>query len=146
MAKEIDVKITDHIDELEGALPDAIHRALVAIGMTAETYAKADPDMPVVTGRARNSITFAVAGYQANAKTYTADKPESGQTIPYTGRYEGTMEGNKNEFVAIGSNVVYFPLIENGSSKRRARHVLRRAATDHSEEYKALLKQSLENA
>ena len=56
------------------------------------------------------------------------------------------MEGGKNEFVAIGSNVVYFPLIENGSSKRRARHVLRRAATDHSEEYKALLKQSLENA
>ena len=35
MAKEIDVKITDHIDDREGAFPDAIHRALVAIGMTA---------------------------------------------------------------------------------------------------------------
>lgn len=60
----IDVKITDNSGEFLKALPEQIEQALIAIGLTAESYAKAD--CPVDTGRLRNSITHAVeTGEQA---------------------------------------------------------------------------------
>ena len=53
----IEVSITDNTDEFKDALPEQIERALIAIGATAEGYAK---DLcPVDTGRLRNSITHA---------------------------------------------------------------------------------------
>lgn len=54
----IDVKITDNSGEFLEALPEQIEQALIAIGLTAESYAK--KDCPVDTGRLRNSITNAV--------------------------------------------------------------------------------------
>jgi len=54
----IDVKITDNSGEFLKALPGQIEQALIAIGLTAESYAKRD--CPVDTGRLRNSITNAV--------------------------------------------------------------------------------------
>lgn len=54
----IDVKITDNSGEFLNALPEQLEQALIAIGLTAESYAKAD--CPVDTGRLRNSITNAV--------------------------------------------------------------------------------------
>ena len=54
----IDVKITDNSGEFLDALPEQIEQALIAIGLTAESYAKRD--CPVDTGRLRNSITNAV--------------------------------------------------------------------------------------
>ena len=60
----IDVKITDNSGKFLDALQDQIEQALTAIGLTAESYAKAD--CPVDTGRLRNSITNAVrAGEKA---------------------------------------------------------------------------------
>lgn len=54
----IDVKITDNSGEFLRALPEQIEQALIAIGLTAESYAK--QDCPVDTGRLRNSITHEV--------------------------------------------------------------------------------------
>jgi HK97 gp10 family phage protein len=54
----IDVKVTDNSDEFLDALPEQIEQALIAIGLTAESYAK--QECPVDTGRLRNSITNAV--------------------------------------------------------------------------------------
>lgn len=54
----IDVKITDNSDKFLDALSEQLEQALTAIGLTAESYAKAD--CPVDTGRLRNSITHAV--------------------------------------------------------------------------------------
>lgn len=54
----MDVKITDNSDKFLSALPEQIEQALIAIGLTAESYAKRD--CPVDTGRLRNSITNAV--------------------------------------------------------------------------------------
>lgn len=54
----IDVKITDNSGKFLDALSEQIEQALTAIGLTAESYAKAD--CPVDTGRLRNSITNAV--------------------------------------------------------------------------------------
>ena len=53
----IEVSITDNTDEFKDALPEQIERALIAIGATAEGYAK--EKCPVDTGRLRNSISYA---------------------------------------------------------------------------------------
>lgn len=51
----IQVQITDNAPEVLAALPNAIARALWAMGAAAEGHAKANA--PVDTGRLRNSIT-----------------------------------------------------------------------------------------
>lgn len=133
-------KTKDNTDKVLDALEEAIERGLEAIGLTAETHAKRDPDMPVVTGYARNSITYALSGESPHITSYKAD--EGGRE----GHYSGTMEGKKGEFVAIGSNVEYFPYIEEGGKNRIPHHVLRRAATEHTEEYKKLMEGSMKRA
>lgn len=60
-----DVKtVVDNTEAFKSALSEQIEQALMAIGLTAESYAKRD--CPVDTGRLRNSITHQVrAGEQA---------------------------------------------------------------------------------
>lgn len=53
-----EVKMTSNRKELEAELKKAVERALEAVGLTAEAYAKLD--CPVDTGRLRNSISHAV--------------------------------------------------------------------------------------
>ena len=130
----------DNSDEVLRLLEKAIHRGLEAIGVTAEGYAKKDPQMPVDTGRARNSITYALSGERAHIQSYSGDKGEEG------GTYEGTAEGKKGESVYIGSNVEYFPTIELGGLHMKARHVLQRSAADHAQEYRDIMSDSIANA
>lgn len=52
------VTYESHLDEFLDALPEQVEQALIAIGLTAETYAK--QECPVDTGRLRNSITHEV--------------------------------------------------------------------------------------
>ena len=143
----------DNSKEYKDLLNQAIRRGLRAIGMAAETYAK--ENCPVDTGYARNSITYALSGESANISEYQADKGK-GEKPPRTGYYKGTagnllsnlfgkMTGTAN-YVLIGSNVEYFPFIEEGARGRQALHVLRKAATDHKDEYKQLLTDSIKNA
>ncbi len=56
------IKITDLSPQVLAALPNAINRALWAIGATAEGNAKMGA--PVDTGRLRNSITHQASGKQ----------------------------------------------------------------------------------
>lgn len=130
----------DNTEKVLDALEEAILIGLDLIGMTAETHAKEDPNMPVDTGYARNSITYALSGEAPNISSYEADKGGK------TGEYSGTMDGKKGEFVVIGSNVEYFPYIEEGGANRKAHHVLRRAVTKHKSEYKRLMEDSMKNA
>ena len=141
----MNVKFTDNSDKILKAMEKAKHNALTAIGMAAETNAKRDADMPVDTGYARNSITYAVAGGEAGTKSYQADRAKGNQPKK-RGSYSGTMEGEKDEFVAIGSNVSYFPDIELGGQNRKAHHILKKAATEHTDQYKQLVKDAYENA
>lgn len=140
MANDYTVKVKDNSGKVEEAIARAAKRGLFAIGLSAENHAKTDENMPVDTGRARNSITFAMAGGEAHAKSY---KTNDGKE---THKYSGKMEGNDGEFVAVGSNVEYFPYIEEGGLHMSARHVLRRAATDHDDEYTELMEKSMKNA
>jgi hypothetical protein len=130
----------DNTKEVLSALDKAIERGLEAIGLTAERHAKKDPNMPVDTGLARNSIAHAVSGKEASISEYKADKGDE------KGSYSGTAPNDREKAVYVGSNVEYFPYIELGSRNINARHVLKNAATQHSDEYKKLMEESMKNA
>ena len=133
----------DNSKEYKELLNQAIRRGLRTIGMRAETHAK--ENCPVDTGYARNSITYALAGESAAVSSYKADRGKNGKP-PRTGKYSGTMGKIEDNYVVIGSNVEYFPFIEEGARGREARHTLRKAASDHKDEYKQLLTDSIKNA
>ena len=133
----------DNSKEYKSLLNQAIRRGLRAIGMKAETHAK--ENCPVDTGYARNSITYALSGESTAVSWYEADRGK-GNKPPRTGEYRGTLGEIDDNYVAIGSNVEYFPFIEEGARGRKAYHTLRKAATDHKDEYKQLLTDSIKNA
>ncbi len=133
----------DNSKEYKDLLNQAIRRGLRTIGMRAETHAK--EKCPVDTGYARNSITYALSGESADISSYKADAGKNGEP-PKTGEYRGTLGKIDDNYVAIGSNVEYFPFIEEGARGRKAYHTLRKAATDHKDEYKQLLTDSIKNA
>ena len=133
----------DNSEEYEYLLIQAIRRGLRTIGMKAETHAK--ENCPVDTGYARNSITYALSGETADISSYKADRGK-GDKPPKTGEYRGTLGKIDDNYVAIGSKVEYFPFIEEGARGRNAYHTLRKAATDHKDEYKQLLTDSIKNA
>ena len=135
----------DNSKEYKDLLNQAIRRGLRTIGMKAETHAKEKENCPVDTGYARNSITYALSGETADISSYKADAGKNGEP-PKTGEYSGTMGEIEDNYVVIGSNVEYFPFIEEGARGREARHTLRRAATEHKDEYKQLLTDSIKNA
>lgn len=64
-----------------------------------------------------------------------------------TGRLQGSITStNDGEYAYIGTNVEYAPYVELGTSKQKAKPYLRPAATEHNDEYKALMEASLKNA
>lgn len=141
----IDVELGNNAKEVQAALDAQIEQALIAIGLTAESYAKlpekSGGHMPVDTGRLKNSITYAIAGQSPHITSYRADKGDEG------GSYSGTMpqdEGGKPRSVYIGSNVEYAAAVESGiSGKQTGKHYLRSALSDHTAEYKDLAKAAL---
>ena len=150
MAKNIDYR--DNTEEVLDALEAAVRRGNEAIGLAAERHAKkkltkevytGDKDWPL-TGRLRNSITYALAGEEAHVKSYKADR---GGKDRKTYTYEGVADGEKGSGVYIGTNVEYAPGIELGTHRKAgAVHFLQDAATNHTDEYKRLMEDSLKNA
>ncbi len=145
----IEISLTDNSDLIKDALEDQIEQALIAIGITAENNAKREItravyDTPesktyVRTGRLRNSITFALAGQEANSPTYRSD--DGSKSYTYEGRAPNI--GGNEHAVYIGSNVEYAASVELGTSKMRARPYLRPAVANYADEYKKLVKQAL---
>ena len=80
------VDYKDNSDQVLSAMEKAKKNGLTAIGMTAEGHAKKKltrevytGDKPYkLTGRLRNSITFAISGESANISSYDADEEEGG--------------------------------------------------------------------
>lgn len=136
--------------EILKALENATERGLKAIGETAvsnavevltkEVYSQENLDYKL-TGLLRNSITYALSGEPAAISSYRSDDGEE------SGNYSGTASGDKGEFVIIGTNVKYARGIETGSHRKKgAVHFLKKAATEHSNEYKKIMEESLKNA
>ena len=143
MAVKFEV-IENNKDEILGSLDEAIERALEAMGMQAEAYAKAACSA-VDTGLLRNSITYALGGKPAAKGSYTASNPKPGK--PSSGSYSGSAPAEKNT-VFIGTNVEYAPYIEMGHSLPSGGHVagihfLEHAVLGHTAEYKELVEAAL---
>lgn len=133
-----DFEFIDHSPEVRAALERATQNALTAIGVTAETHAKETPGFPVVTGRLRNSITYATERESGRVHTYKDDNKNTySEEIP---------KMSQKDRVIIGTNVEYAAGIETGSHRMGGGvHFLDRAATNHSTEYKDLARRAFSN-
>ena len=78
----------------------------------------------------RNALT----AIGATAETYAKQ-----ETPVDTGRLRNSIShAVDGEAAYIGSNVEYAPYVELGTSRAKAHHMLQKAATEHSAEYKRL--------
>lgn len=112
------IVFTDNLDEVLAAVDSAITAGLVDIGATAQGYAK---DLtPVRTGTLRDSIGVEVKKDEKAA-------------------YIGTM-------VDRFPKKPYGQYVELGARGRPGVHMLQRAATEHTDEYKKLMEDSMKNA
>ena len=115
-----------------------LKRALTAIGMQAESYAKQSINEAdaIDTGRLINSVTWG-----------TAERTGSFDYSDYEGNhYADTIGLAEEDAVYIGSNVEYASFIEYGHHSYAGVHFLKDAAGNHTAEYKEIIKQSMENA
>ena len=64
-----------------------------------------------------------------------------------TGRLRNSIShATDGEAAYIGTNVEYGPYVELGSPTIKAHHMLQKAATEHTDEYKRLMEDSMKNA
>ena len=135
-----DIKFTSNVNDILSALEKGKRNALTAIGATAETHVKDNitADDLIDTGRLRNSITFATGDY-SGIGTYSDNEGN---------RYGDAKARNtpKDDEVAIGTNVEYAAYTELGTEKIAAHHYLKRAVTEHKDEYKKLTAQAIKTA
>ena len=126
-------------------LEKAAESALNAVGGQAVKYAvfKAPTD----TGLLKNSLTYALDGEQPKKTKYKADRPKTEGGKIERGSYDGAIpdEGHFKRAVYIGTNVPYAVYQEYGTSgmKKWSGPYLRPAATEHTAEYKAIIKEHL---
>lgn len=112
------IVFTDNLDEVLSAVDSAITAGLVEIGAAAQGYAK---DLtPVRTGTLRDSIGVEVKKDEQAA-------------------YIGTM-------VDKFPKKPYGQYVELGARGRPGVHMLQRAASEHADEYKKLMEDSMKNA
>ena len=86
----------------------------------------------------RNALT----AIGATAETY-AKKATPVDTGRLRNSISHTVDG---EAAYIGSNVEYAPYVELGTSRAKAHHMLQKAATEHSAEYKRLSEDAVYSA
>ena len=112
------IVFTDNLDEVLGALNSALEDGLVKIGAAAQCYAK--DNTPVRTGTLRDSIGVEV-------------KPD--EKAAYIGTMIDKFPGKP-----------YGQYVELGARGRQGVHMLQRAATEHTDEYKKIMEDALKNA
>lgn len=137
----VDVKIETNRDAFLNAAKEQIEKALEAIGLQAEGYAKdiVTAESRVDTGRLRNSI----------AHTYVADEKAVyiGSNLEYavynevgTGIYAEGGGGRKTPWVYVD---------ENGEGHwthgMKPKHMLKRAASEHDTEYAQIIEEMLKD-
>ena len=81
------------------------------------------------------------------ANGLTAETYAKQETPVCTGRLRNSISHTVDgEAVYIGTNVEYAPYVELGTSRAKAHHMLQKAATEHSAEYKRLAEDAIYNA
>ena len=77
----------------------------------------------------------------------TAEGHAKKETPVDTGRLRNSISHAAEDGSAyIGTNVEYAPYVELGARGRKGVHMLQRAATEHTDEYKRLMEDSMKNA
>lgn len=77
----------------------------------------------------------------------TAEGHAKKETPVDTGRLRNSIShATDDEAAYIGTNVEYAPYVELGARGREGKHMLQRAATEHTDEYKRLMEDSMKNA
>ena len=109
---------TDNLNEVLRALDGALETGLVKIGAAAQGYAK--DNTPVRTGTLRDSIGVEV---------------KSDEKAAYIGTMIDKFPGKP-----------YGKYVELGARGRQGVHMLQRAASEHTDEYKRLMEDALKNA
>ena len=129
------IVVEDNSDEVLSALRKAKERALEMIGLKAERYAK--EKCPVDTGNLRNSITHIVKDDVAYIGTNVEYAPyvELG-----TGLYATNGGGRQTPWAYQDSKGNWHRTVG-----QKPQPFLKPAATEHSEEYRTILKDELQN-
>ena len=112
------IVFTDNLQEVLKSLDGALETGLVKIGAAAQGYAK--DNTPVRTGTLRDSIGVEVKSDEKAA-------------------YIGTM-------IEKFPDKPYGQYVELGARGRQGVHMLKRAATEHTDEYKRIMEDALKNA
>ena len=90
----------------------------------------------------RNALT----AIGSSAETHTKDNITADDLID-TGRLRNSISHSiDGEAAYIGTNVEYAPYLELGTKKITAHHYLKRAVTDHQDEYKELAVEAIKKA
>ena len=77
----------------------------------------------------------------------TAEGHAKKETPVDTGRLRNSISHATDDDAAyIGTNVEYAPYVELGARGRKGVHMLQRAATEHTDEYKRIMEDALKNA
>ena len=77
----------------------------------------------------------------------TAEGHAKNETPVDTGRLRNSINHATDDKAAyIGTNVEYAPYVELGARGRKGAHMLQRAATEHADEYRRLMEDSMKNA
>ena len=77
----------------------------------------------------------------------TAEGHAKKETPVDTGRLRNSVSHTADDEAAyIGTNVEYAPYVELGARGRDGKHMLQRAASEHTDEYKRLMEDSMKNA
>ena len=103
--------INDHSEDAKSGMQEAIARALEAIGLQAESYAKLELENAprrIDTGNLRNSISHNV--------------------------------NEEEQTVYIGTNVEYGVYVHEGTDRMEKNRFLRNAVEKNSDQYKEMLK------
>lgn len=114
---------TDNTELIKQATTEAIVRALEAIGMQVENYAKIELETPKRhgDGTVRPNID---TGRLVNSITHTTEN---------------------NDTAVIGTNVEYAAYVELGTSRSSAYPYLKPAVENHASEYSDIVKEMLQN-
>ena len=77
----------------------------------------------------------------------TAEGHAKKETPVDTGRLRNSIShATDDEAAYIGTNVEYAPYVELGARGRQGKHMLQRAATEHTDEYKRIMEDAMKHA
>ena len=113
------IEVVDNTEKVLQAFETAIGAGLNTIGMEAAGYTQ--DNTPVRTGNLANSVDWKVK--EDEKAVYVGFSKEKTAT-----------------------DVKYAIFVEEGSRNNKAHHMLRRAATEHTDEYKRLMEDSMKHA